>query len=63
MTQKDKPMHEDDRLEDLTKLVSFYRNLFIEADFNDDPLASMYEKEYERVKALLAEGKHYEPKF
>ena len=61
----DRPMHEDDRLESIARLVPYYRNLWIESDFNDDPPETVesYKRLYEHYNQLLKEGKHYEPKF
>jgi len=61
----DRPMHEDDRLESIAKLVPYYRNLWIEADFDgeDQELIDGYKRLYEHYNQLLKEGKHYEPKF
>jgi hypothetical protein len=69
MKQKDwrdsHPIYEDERLEDIAKLVPFYRNLWVEADFHDDPPETVqaYKRLYEHYKQLLKDGKHYEPKF
>ena len=61
----DRPMHEDDRLEPIAKLVPYYRNLWIEADFNEEhpDIVCQYKCMYELYSKLLKEGKHYEPKF
>lgn len=58
-------MHEDDRLESIARLVPYYRNLWIEADFEGESqeLIDGYKRLYEHYKQLLKEGKHYEPKF
>lgn len=61
----DRPISEDPRLEDIAKLVPFYRNLWIESDFHDDPPETVeaYKRLYEHYQQLLKEGKYYEPKF
>jgi hypothetical protein len=61
----DRPMHEDERLESIARLVPYYRNLWIESDFHDDPPETVesYKRLYEHYSKLLKEGKHYEPKF
>ena len=61
----DRPMHEDDRLESIARLVPYYRNLWIEADFEGESqeLIEGYKRLYEHYSKLLKEGKHYEPKF
>jgi hypothetical protein len=61
----DRPMHEDDRLESIARLVPYYRNLWIEADFEGESqeLIDGYKRLYEHYSKLLKEGKHYEPKF
>ena len=61
----DRPISEDPRLEDIAKLVPFYRNLWIEADFHDHPPETIeaYKRLYEHYQQLLKEGKYYEPKF
>jgi len=61
----DRPMHEDDRLESIARLVPYYRNLWIEADFEGESqeLIDGYKRLYEHYNKLLKEGKHYEPKF
>ena len=60
-----RPMHEDDRLESIARLVPYYRNLWIEADFEGESqeLIDGYKRLYEHYSKLLKEGKHYEPKF
>ena len=65
MSKPDRPISEDPRLEDIAKLVPFYRNLWIESDFHDDhpEVVAAYKRQYEHYKQLLNEGKHYEPKF
>jgi hypothetical protein len=61
----DRPMHEDERLEPIARLVPYYRNLWVEADFDDEPqeVVEGYKRLYEHYSKLLKEGKHYEPKF
>jgi hypothetical protein len=61
----DRPISEDDRLINLATLVPYYRNLWIESDFHDDPpeTVAQYKALYEHYAKLLKEGKHYEPKF
>ena len=61
----DRPISEDPRLEDIAKLVPFYRNLWIESDFNEDhpEVVESYKRMYEHYQQLLKDGKHYEPKF
>ena len=61
----DRPMHEDDRLEPIARLVPYYRNLWIEADFEGESqeLIEGYKRLYEHYSKLLKEGKAYEPKF
>jgi len=61
----DRPMHEDDRLESIARLVPYYRNIWIEADFEGESqeLIDGYKRLYEHYSKLLKEGKHYEPKF
>lgn len=61
----DRPMHEDPRLEPIAKLVPYYRNLWIESDFNEDhpEVVEQYRRLYEHYSQLLKEGKYYEPKF
>jgi hypothetical protein len=63
--RESRPMHEDDRLEPIARLVPYYRNLWIESDFHDDPPETVesYKRLYEHYLKLLKEGKHYEPKF
>ena len=63
--RESRPMHEDDRLEPIARLVPYYRNLWIESDFHDDPPETVegYKRLYEHYSKLLKEGKHYEPKF
>lgn len=65
MNKPDRPISEDPRLDDIAKLVPFYRNLWIEADFHDDPPETVeaYKRLYEHYQQLLKEGKYYEPKF
>ena len=61
----DRPISEDDRLENLASLVPYYRNLWIESDFHDDPSETVeaYKRQYEHYLQLLKDGKYYEPKF
>ena len=61
----DRPISEDPRLDDIAKLVPFYRNLWIESDFHDDPPETVeaYKRLYEHYLQLLKDGKYYEPKF
>jgi hypothetical protein len=60
---KDRPIHEDPRLEPVSPLVRHYRNLMIEADFNDEPTYATYKGLYEHYLALEKSGMMYEPKF
>ena len=61
----DRPISEDPRLEDIAKLVPFYRNLWIESDFHEDhpEVVESYKRMYEHYLKLLKDGKYYEPKF
>ena len=60
----DKPMHEDNRLQDITQLVNRYRQLWQDADFADNDVeAENYYREYMRLRELVAKGVHYEPRF
>lgn len=61
----DRPMHEDPRLEPIAKLVPYYRNLWIDADFNDEPQTTIdgYKRLYEHYQDLALKGVHYVPKF
>ena len=60
----DRPVCDDDRLECLHKLVPYYRNLWVDADFEDRHIEAMYFKaQYELYKERLDAGLAYEPKF
>lgn len=61
----DRPIYEDPRLEPVAKLVPYYRNMWLDADFNEQhqEVIDAYKRQYEYYKQLLNEGKHYEPKF
>jgi predicted urease superfamily metal-dependent hydrolase len=58
-----RPISQDPRLTDVQQLVRHYRNMMIEADFNDDPSYPHWKLEYERVKLLHDNGVYYEPNF
>jgi hypothetical protein len=58
-----RPIHKDPRLTDVSGLVRHYRNLWMEADFNDEPMAKEYERRYRHYQQLEKSGVYYEPLF
>ena len=60
----DRPMHQDPRLTALEPLVRHYRNLWLEADFDERyEEAKHFEALYRLYRERLASGSHYEPLF
>jgi len=57
------PAHKDDRLEHTSALLKHYRNMMIEADFDDDPSYPYWKQQYEEMKEKVAKGIELTPKF
>lgn len=59
-----RPIHQDPRLECVTRLVRHYRNLWLEADFEGDAEnAKRFEQQYRHYQQLDKSGVYYEPMF
>jgi hypothetical protein len=56
-------IQDDPRLDYIPHLLTLYRNMMIDADFNDDPSYPMWKQQYERIEALHKQGVEFEPKF
>jgi len=60
----DRPIHEDPRLESISRLAIYHRNQWVEYDFDGETdLAEQHKMLYDHYSQLLKEGKAYEPKF